>query len=479
MILYTGFLNNKAVRKFVIATFLETMRDIIENLSGEDVQKLDKKFVASMVEGQELIMKNSPDRDLLPEDKVFNHCVAEMMDKSGHFNTEFWVDVKPGYVHKILTSKAKRKVITQVDKKLLGKYVTSDVRGRLEKAMDNHDYTSRGTETDSYGYSFLFKGEIPDWEVNNRVTYGHRLPCPRMTSDIPVDDISKYDWSFFTEELGYEAEGRTINFQDYQKELFEDDWSIAEKQYRQKRRKDVEEKEKEEEQNQMEKSELRETTAQQKLRTMVAEKGVPSSWRDYHRQIMKEMKSEDQLPQEFSMKQMENYTQELREELEDEEEQMKSEQYGFEEIEEIANHMVEQPRFVFGCTSKSKKQRETTKHLVREHEIGKDLAEDIAEDVVEEAVSILLYPDNFDKPIIADTHHPKVDEDEYDEWIIRRKSGDSDNEKSEVEDSEADSDDAPEPPGMEWICLCGTLNEEDRSVCRNCTKEYSEAADDE
>lgn len=475
MILYTGFLNSKAVRKFVIATFLETMRDIIENLSGDEVEQLDKKFVASMVEGQELVMKNTPDRDLLPEDKVFNHCVNEMMDKSGHFGTEFWVDVKPGYVHKILTSKSRRKVITQLDKKLVGKYVTSDEKGQIENAMNNHDYTNRNAATDSFGYSFLFSGEIPEWKVNNRVTYGHRLPCPRMTSDIPVDDISNNDWNFFTEELGYEEAGKTISFQDYQKELFEDDWDLAEKRFRQKRRREVEEEKKEEEQDQMEKSELRKTTAQQKLRTMVAEKGVPSSWRDYHRQIMEEMKSEDQLPQDFSMKQMENYTKKLREQLEAEEQQMKSEQFDFEEIEEIADHMVEQPRFVFGCTAKSSKRREVTKYIVKEYGVGKDLASDVAEDVVEESVSILQYPERFDQPIIADSHQPKVEEEEYEEWLKRRNQGTA--EKSEEQDS--GSNDVADAPGEEWICLCGTLNEGERSVCRNCTRSYEEVVEEE
>ena len=52
-------------------------------------------------------------------------------------------------------------------------------------------------------------------------------------------------------------------------------------------------------------------------------------------------------------------------------------------------------------------------------------------------------------------------------------------EQVEEEDSEpAEEDDEQEPPGEEWLCTCGALNEGDRTVCRKCTKSYEEVEEE-
>jgi hypothetical protein len=57
------------------------------------------------------------------------------------------------------------------------------------------------------------------------------------------------------------------------------------------------------------------------------------------------------------------------------------------------------------------------------------------------------------------------------------------NEESQTDTSEDDLEEEIEPvaPGEEWLCDCGQLNEEDRTVCRNpsCTKNYDEVSDEE
>jgi hypothetical protein len=443
LVLYTGFLRDKSLRKFVMTYFLETYRDIIQNLSGSDVKKLDRKFVVSLLEGQEAVMK-SGDKKLDTEDIVFNSFIREAMNNGAHFNTDFWVDLKPDEAHPTLLSKSSIKVVTQMNTEDLGSFQwDSDMKKGLKKCFDDEELYCKLNE---WGYGFvvlnsLTGGNIPEWTLNGRTTYGHRLPCPRMTASKPVDMISNDDFSFFTDRLGY-SEEETIRFEEYQEALFGEDWQEAEQPHIEQRRQELEEEKKEQEKKDQDRADMRKQVARSKMREKVAEYNVPShstqynSWTALCEEIKAEMIEEGVLDEDFSTKQiMDGYTKDLRDQLDEEAEQ---EQADSVDERQVADELKVDETFVFGATSKTEKQRLAERYLSKKYDLEGPAAEDLAEEA-----AALAAMDLKTENVIDSGHRPNVDKDEFRELMgvnVESDGSVSDQTEADSEPSENDAE---------------------------------------
>ncbi|WP_313694273.1 hypothetical protein [Halorarum halobium] len=549
--LYTGFLSDETVRKFVMVYFMETMFDIVRNLSGSELKKLDRQFIASMIEAQEVVKKSTKDTKLSTADKVFNRFVKEAMNDSGHYNFNFWVDSKPSETHQILLSKASKRIITRMNKEDVESWYNGDTRKKLKKAFsDERNYASLDGRYPEFGYGFIYMSDgIVEWDTTSGLkTYGHRLPCPRMCVQDPLDEISNSDWSFFTEELGMDS----MRFQEYQDALFKEDWEASAEAYIEERERKEREKQKEKEEEEKTKKEMRKSVACSKLEAKVSDMDeLPSKWKPTHEEILAEMKEEDLVPDDFERRTIENYTKERRSDLEENFNKGSDEDI---DVEQVANELKTlerngKPAFVYGPKSKSDKEILAKQYILKNH----DVDESVAEDKAEEATSIALMDlklegiidgnyrvkDEYEDPeeykaimgmgrgeaseqesqeeeqsetedsedneteyvevritsevpevrgTDLDVYGPfekdevvEVPEDNADILVNRGKAEFVENGESENETSEDDAEELQEAPGEEWLCTCGSFNEEDRAVCRNpkCTKTFEEVEEEQ
>ena len=544
--LYTGFLSDETVRKFVMVYFMETMFDIVRNLSGKELRKLDRQFIASMIEAQEVVKKSTKDTKLSTADKVFNRFVKEAMNDSGHYNFNFWVDSKPSETHQILLSKASKRIITRMNKEDVESWYNGDTRKKLKKAFnDDQDYASLDGRYPEFGYGFIYMSDgVVEWETTSGLkTYGHRLPCPRMCVQDPLDEISNSDWSFFTEELGMDA----MSFQPYQDALFKEDWEASAEDYIEERERKEREKQKEKEQEEQDKKDLLEATVREKLKSKVGERGeVPDTWTPLAKEILEELHDEGMAEDWDHHRNVMDATLDLRKNPEE------SFNLGSGEsavdVEQVASELKTlerngQPAFVYGPKSKGDKEILAKQYILKNYD-GVD--EGVAEDKAEEAVSIALMDLKLEG-IIDDSYRPTDEYENPEEYRdimgmgrVEDSEQESKTEEEDTEDSRAEDPDVagedvddeteyvkvrvkssipefrgtdlevygpfdegeevelprdnaeifvnrgnaelleeeenPEAPGEEWLCDCGQLNEEDKSVCKNpkCTKSYDE-----
>jgi hypothetical protein len=470
--LYTGFLSDETVRKFVMVYFMETMFDIVRNLSGRELKKLDRQFIASMIEAQEVVKKSTKDTKLSTADKVFNRFVKEAMNDSGHYNFNFWVDSKPSETHPILLSKASKRIITRMNKEDVESWYNGETREKLKSAFsDERNYASLDGRYPEYGYGFIYMSDgVVDWETTNGLkTYGHRLPCPRMCVQDPLDEISNSDWSFFTEELGLD----TMSFQPFQEELFKEDWEASAEDYIEERERKEREKQKEKEQEEQDKRELLETACREKLKSKVQQRGeVPDSWTPLAKEILEELHEDGKAGNWSHHRNVMEATKDLREDLEENFNKGGSADLDVENLAEELKTLERngQPAFIYGPKSKPDKEILAKQYILNNY----DVDEGVAEDKAEEAVSIALMDMKLEG-IIDDSYHPVDEYEDPEEYKAIMGMG-------HIEDSSQDSDGEEEgkseAPGEEWMCSCGQLNEEDRSVCKNpkCTKSYEEVS---
>lgn len=387
VVLYTGFLNNDALRKFVMTYFLETYEDIIQKLKPREVSKLDKKFVVSGIEAQEWVKKSSSEGKFYIHDKVPVTQLDRMMDNCRHFNTDFWFDVKPDKVHSIILSKASDRFVTSMNEGDVDEFSWStSFKNEYRTAIDHIPYNSLDGRYPELGYGFVYlegTSSVPDWPLRGRKQYGHRMPTPRMCVQDPVDRFSMDDFSFFLQFDRWDS----ISFQDYQKQLFKEDWESNAEQYLEEEKKEKQE-EQEEAEREEEMKQLRKQTAVSKLESKVEKKGeVPGNWKEMVQEIHAEMVENEVIPEDFSERKIYEYTQERREELKEEFETRRPDDIGY---KQIARELVQDKEFVFGGNSKGDKQFRAEEYILEEYpEFGESAAEEVGEKAADKAVSWL------------------------------------------------------------------------------------------
>ncbi len=412
VILYTGFLNNEALRKFVITYFMETYEDIIQKLKPREVSKLDRKFIVSGIEAQEWVKENSRESKFYVHDKVPVTQLDRMMDNCRHFNTDFWFDVKPDKVHDIILSKASDRFATSMNEGDVDEFSWSnELKKEYRKAINHIPYNSLDGKYPELGYGFVYlegTRSIPDWTLRGRKQYGHRMPTPRMCVQDPVDRFSmEDDWSFFLQFDRWDS----ISFQDYQRQLFKQDWESNAEPYLEEEKKKEQQKEQEEQEREEEMKQLRKNTAISKLEAKVEKRGeVPGEWKEMVQEIHSEMVADDVIPEDFSDRKIYEYTQERREELKEEFETRRPDDITY---KQIAKELVQDKEFVFGGNSKSDKQFRAEEYILEEYpEFGESAAEEVGRKAADKAVSWLQT-----EGLLNDSLHAEIKRSEFEQRI--------------------------------------------------------------
>jgi len=460
--LYTGFISDETLRKFVMVYFMETMFDIVRNLSGTELQKLDCQFISSILEAQEVIKKSSKENSLSAADRAFNRFIWEAMNDSGHYNFNFWFDTKPSETHSNLLSKASTRIVTRMKKEDVRSWYSGSTRDKILKAFSTEDYRKLDGSYPEFGYGFIYDDNVVDWRKNGRTRYGHRLPTPRMCVQDPVDEISNDDWSLFTEELDRWG---TMNFQEYMDALFKEDWEKSAEPYIEESKRQEREEEKEEEEREKNRKEMLQEMAREKLRLKVEQRGgIPDSWTSLSEEILEEMHKEGRAEDWEHPRNIMDPTKDLRDELE---ERFAAQADDF-DAEEISEEMRREEdaivRFLFGATSTDEKVYQMKKFIQDRYEdVPGDVAEELAEDAAKETWMWLKM-----QGYMTNGHQPDVEKEEF-------------REKMEFQGSEPEEDGSSgevESPGEEWMCRCGAWNQGDRVVCRSCGGNYEETRED-
>lgn len=433
IVLYTGFLRDEGLKKFVITYFLETYRSVIEDLDTDEVQNIDKKFVVKMLESQDIVRKPGQNRKLSVEDKVFARFMRQFMNNPRHFNTDVWVDSKPSDTHKIIREKVRHRLVTVIDgdrrKKLLS-HLSKETRDDIKKAFSDEDYNRIGSN--SYGFMYMNEDKIVSWQKRRNTTYGYRLPCPRLAMDVPVT-VSNSDFSFFTEELGMNS----FKFKDYIDELAED-WKEAEKRPISYEDKKLEEEKEKEEQERKKLAQMRKSTAKDKLKAIVSNRdGLPSSWSDVFEQIKEEMIEEDLVDDNFSIRNIQKYTKDLRDQLE--QKQMKKQKVQQLDHKEVIEKLKRDEDFVFTAPSKDLMRSYALTLIESEYEVATEVAENFIDKykVVEKGRAELMKDG-----VINKQNNNEVSKDEWrqmydiEEGVDDEQSSLSDVEEEDVGDQE-------------------------------------------
>lgn len=486
--LYTGYLRSNKLRKFVMTYFLETLIDIIQNLSEEEAENLDRKFVVSLLEAQSAVKAKGEGTRKMKEDEVFNRFISDVLDDSGHYNLEFWFDVKPAHVHPVLLSKCKNRVVTRMEMEDLQEHFSSwskDFRADLREAFNNRYYLNLDKDLRfgnryelGFGFVYLKQGKVPEWTRKGRTTYGHRIPCQRMCVQDPVEKFGGGGFEFFLDEMGMKDRDETISFEDYQERLFEEDWKSAEDPYREARKENQEE---EEDEDGVGEREYRKKLACEKLKSKVNDMGrIPSEWKPLHQEIRDELEEEDVVDSDFQYETVEKYTKEIRRNPEEHFDLGPPDDF---DKDEAVEELKRKEKFLFGATSKEEKIYLAKEYLAENYDVSKEQVEDLAEDVAKSAWMDLKMED-----LMEQSHKPDVDREEFREIMglnvdtdQQDVSEESNNDSETIEEEEGDEVEEEdeeggevEPPGEEWSCSCGALNQGDRSVCWSCSKTYEE-----
>lgn len=532
--LYTGFISSKTKRKFTITYFIETMSSIIQNLSREEAKKLDHKFHLHLLETQDIITDSSS-RKMQEQDRAFNEAILELMNDSGHYSTDFVFDVKPDEVTDFLVEKSDHVLITQADRSNLNEL---DLKNRLqndiEEAMNNDLYSelpARIGGKGRHGYGFVVPGmnyvpgmrepqggsgdnaAHPGWKdaETGKKTYGCRTPCPRMTSNTPVDLGDGQDWSFFLDRLDYEGE----SLQKYVEELFEAR-EAAEEEYVEGATEEEREKEERIKELERERQETRKTWMRAKMREHVGENGVPEEWmpvaEEIRDRVVDRFSDHDDVDDDYQVQNVLRQTQDLRQELEADQEDRVDEAVTLEKVQEWGRKAAETWAFVKGNTSTDAKKNWLKDQITLQTDLSADEAEELSERACQKALEILQAPKAENIPdswtddgekfyeVVHSNLNPKVSLPQFQDWVENRKQarGEIDEESSDssTNDSEKSSDSNTnlsgnpgngvtdsehgsgnsvadiEEPGEDWDCECGAWNPEDRATCRSCGERY-------
>ncbi|MCU4754504.1 hypothetical protein OB919_21465 [Halobacteria archaeon AArc-curdl1] len=483
--LYTGFLNSDLLRKFVITHFVETLTDIVRSLEPDELKKLDRKFVVSAIEAQEWVKASSTGEKTNVEDIVVKNQLSETMDDSRHYNIDFWFDFKPDKIRKIILSKSSNRFFTSMNEQDISEIkALKSIKEGYETAVKHAPYNNLDGRFPEYGMGFIYLeavNNVPEWKMRGRKQYGHRLPCPRMCVHDPVDRFSHNDFSFFNDLDRWD----TIQFEEYQRKLFKEDWEKSAEEYIKVRKQREEEKQAEEEDKEDTIGEQRKKLACSLLRTKVAEKGMPDAWKDYHEEIHREMVEDGLVEDDYSIRRIEQFTQDLRKELEEDYETHRPDDLDY---KTVAESLVQIEEFVFGYGSKSGKKQRAVEYIQEEFpSCGDRAAEEVGEKAAQKAVAMLQA-----KGLLSNSYHAQLERDEFQETIQEEfdfdetgededddSGGDSSledhtpDEPEESESEEESEEDGPVPDD-EWLCLCGRLNPEEATVCQSCARDYED-----
>jgi len=434
--LYTGFLSDHTLRKFVITYFMEIMFDIARNLSGKEVRDLDRAFIASMIEAQDVVEISTKENSLTSSDRVFNKYLWQRLNDARHENFNFWFDTKPAQTHKLLLSKIPRRVITRLNKEDRQSWYQSTMKKQLKDAFDSDDYTSMDGSYPEFGTGFIYNDDYVNWEdKHGRQRHGHRLPCPRMCVHDPVDEFSNSDWSFFLDELGMDS----MRFEPFQEALFKDDWEKNAEPYVEESKRKAEKKKEEEEQEEQDKKDLLKETVREKMRSKVNELGeVPSSWTSLAEQILEELHDRGMAEDWEVPRNVMDATLDMRQNPED--------HFDFGggdvDVEQVAKSLKTlerngEPAFVYAAKSVADKEVLAKRHILENH----DVDESVAEDVAEEAVKLAVMDLKLDG-VINDSHHPTEDYEDSEDYkaIMGMGRGEESEQEKQMEKSEDDVD---------------------------------------
>jgi hypothetical protein len=487
IVLYTGFLRNSGLKKFVMTYFMQTYRSLLDSLSVKEERNLDRKFVLSFLEAQEAIVKKASYRTLSDQDEQFNAFMHTYANQMRHHNSDLWADAKPDDCHPMLLSRSQHAFVTRVnpeDWSDLFQNRDQHLKDDARAAFMNRDY--RELENSKYGMGFILfsEGEVQSWKKSkhapyfpNTQTYGYRHLAPRQSVQRPVP-YANDDPSFFTENLGFAAAGRTITFDEYLED-FREDWEPAEAEPIAVEDKQLEQEQKEAEREEKAKSEMRQEQVCTKLRLMTEQNGIPTTWREYLRDIKEDLELD------VTMKSMENWTKETRDELE----QQDAEQDVDIDVDEVVRELIRDEKFVFGYVSKEQKQMYAKRVMQEEYDVSEAAAESVIDDVVAEAIAQLKF-----EGIIGSSFNPQLEGETTAEQkqqfreimgVNVAEAGDDDP-TEEAGDSmtesvsdtrgvaDGSSGETLDGPGEAWTCSCGAENAPDRSVCRRCTQPYDD-----
>lgn len=435
--LYTGFLSDHTLRKFVITYFMEIMFDTARDLSGKEVRDLDRAFIASMIEAQGVVEISTKENSLTSSDRVFNKYLWQRLNDARHENFHFWFDTKPAQTHKLLLSKIPRRVITRLNKEDRQSWYQSPMKKQLKDAFDSDDYTSMDGSYPEFGTGFIYDDDFVDWEdKHGRKRYGHRLPCPRMCVHDPVDEFSHSDWSFFIDELGMDS----MRFEPFQEALFKDDWEKNAEPYVEESKRKAEKKKEEAEQKEQDKKDLLKATVRERLQRKVEEQGeIPDSWTQLAKKILEELHDEGMAEDWEHHRNVMDATLDLRKDIEDNFEKGDA---GDVDVEQIARELKTlerngMPAFVYGPKKRDDKEVLAKQYILKNYEVS----ESVAEDKAGEAVGIALMDLKLDG-VINDSYQPKEDYEDPEDYktLMGMGRGGESEQETQVEESEDDVD---------------------------------------
>lgn len=358
IILYTGFLRDEGVRDFVLTYFCETYRSIIRNLSPEETNKLNRKFWLSFLECQEILPDTSGrGTDVSTTQKIFIKFFREFANNPRHMKTDIILDGKPNDIHPMALDKSQHGIITQLSDKQwerMKNRFNKKLRKRVESAQDDKEYQNLDfMETFGYGFVWMSGRTIDDkcpaeW-VNSkgRKTYGCRLPVNRRTSEVDPS-LNHSDWSVFTETLGFDS----MTFKKFQDALAED-WEEHERPYRERKDKQREKRKKAQQQEEKSEKQKRKQFAIQTLkgffsdaRNKIPDRSdpeAPDAWSYYLYNENNEKRRietvKEQLVEHFEIEDIdkrtiEQYTEEVRGDLEDQKKSVDSEDLDVSDVQE-------------------------------------------------------------------------------------------------------------------------------------------------
>jgi len=408
IVLYTGFVRNSSLRTFVMTYFVETLKSIIENLDRKESKKLVRKFWLSFLEGQEVLPRIGRGDNVGEETKIFTRMMKELMNNSGHLNMDVVIDGKPADINPMLAKKSQHNFITQMDIDQFKKwfsFLPDKTKEQITDALRNKNYRTLNQGryyVNDLGYGFVYLGAdslqtgCPQWTSGNTsTTYGCRLPAPRLCVESELN-ISNTDWSVFIDEMGLE----TKTLEQYQEALFKDDWLEAEKEYIDIKDEKREEMLKQKQEEQKSKKQQRIKYAKNMLRRLVNDRGVPSkadpdapdSWKPYHSKIQDELSEVFDVGDSFGERTVQEYTEDLREELTSESEEKQEEEIDKEQvIKDIiynkTDYMVEFVRIRVG---KEEKKYVVKDYLEEEHDKRLSVKSELVESITLDARSYLI-----------------------------------------------------------------------------------------
>lgn len=383
VVLYTGFINNTGLQKFCMTHFMETYESIMDGLSPQEQEKLDRKNIIDLLEAQEIVFRKTQYNNLTNQDKQFNRFLSGFINQAGHMNSDVFADTKPRQAHPLLLSTTEHTWITKIqrdDWEDLFKKIDNDLQDKAKRAFQNRDYSE--LENSEFGMGFILwtEGRVIDWQKSkdarympNTSTYGYRHFCSRMSETDPVP-FSNDNPSFLNEELGFQDNDRTFKFDKYVRELFEDDWDSdreAISDFDEKREKEKQKQKKEEK----EKKELIKEKINQRIRSYVYELGeIPSSWSDIHKEIIEDENLD------YERRTVREWTEDVRNELEEEfEADVDIDPY------QLGEELREVSAFAFAGSMKSMEMR-CKEYLIKERGIDREQVERIDDDTIDTAV---------------------------------------------------------------------------------------------